>query len=250
MKRTTYKIITLGKIKLHLDKKAKALDISEKDSIIINKIWNSSLLEKRGLFNNSILNFTKLTTNKDNINLWGNFVEYKQFLASRKRPGLNIKIKPIGISGMMIIKDDGIYYTVVAKRGNGVTDYNNFFELVPSGSIDRECILANGDIDYKSKILSELSEETNLPKNYAKKVSEFAIVLDITQNIYDICCLIFIDKDRATISKYFSKSKEYKNFKFIPLKNIDDFIEKHANPIVPTTIALIRAYKKFISKKG
>lgn len=194
-----------------------------------------------------MLNFTALKVHSKKINLSGNFVEYKQFMAGRKRPDLKLKIKPIGVSGIILTKENGIDYVVWAQRTSNVTDYRNFFELVPSGGIDPKCLLNNGDIDYKSKLVSEFSEETGLPKKYVRYISEFALVLDTSKNIYDICCVIFINKNRATIAKYFT-SEEYDKPHFVPLKNLDTFVKTRIGSIVPTSIALIEAYVKYRSK--
>ena len=244
MKDLNYKIIATGDITLHQAKRLKIVKISDKKSAIIEKVWQNSLRKDRKLFNGLLLNFAALNIRENKINLNGNFVEYKQFIASRKRPDLKIKIKPISVSGMIITKDDGVDYAVFAKRTSRVTDYPNFFELVPSGSIDREFVLKNGDIDYKAKLLSEFSEETGLPKSYAKQIYGFALVLDKSKKIYDICCIILINKDRATIVKYFIKSKEYRDVMFIPLKDLDTFVKTKTNLIVPTSMALIKAFGK------
>ncbi len=248
MKKLNYRIIATGNVKLRLSDKP-TVKIPGKKGRIIDKLWKDILQKRGGLFNGQLLEFASVNKNGDNIHLSGNFIEYKQFIADKKQPELKLNIKPVGVSGIIIAKEDGIDYAVFARRTKEVTDYPNFLELVPSGSIDREFLLKNGDIDYRSKILSEFSEETGLPKNYVKQISGFALVLDASKNIYDICCTILVKKDRATITKYFHKSKEYKNFQFVPLKDLYTFIEE-TDSIVPTSIALIKAYTQFTEKKS
>ena len=247
MRDLNYKIIAIGEITLRQAKRTKILKISDEKRAVIEKVWQSSLRKNGKLFNGLLLNFAALNISGNKIDLSGNFVEYKQFIADRKRPELKLNIKPIGVSGMIIIKESGINYAILAKRTGKVTDHKSFFELVPSGSIDRKFMLGNGNIDYKAQLLTEFSEETGLPKNYVKKISGFALVLDTSKNIYDICSIILIDKDMATIKKYFT-SKEYGNPRFVPLKDLDTFIKIGGNSMVPTSTALIKAYEKFIKK--
>ena len=243
MKKLNYKIIATGDVKLRLVDRP-TLKISDKQKQVIEKTWQGLLRKNSKLFSDALLNFATLDIKGSKINIGGDFVEYKQFLANREQPELKLNIKPIGVSGMIIIREGGTDYVVWAKRAGGVANYPNFFELVPSGSIDKEFVLANGDVDYKSKLLSEFSEETGLPKNYVKEVLGFALVLDTAKNIYDICCIISVNKKRLPMEKYFHKSEEYKNFRFVPLKDLDIFIKDRTDSIVPSSMALIRAYTK------
>ena len=64
---------------------------------------------------------------------------------------------------------------VFAKRAESITEYPGFLELVPSGSIDKECADTNGVVDYKFKLLSEFVEETGLSKEYVKKISDLPL---------------------------------------------------------------------------
>ena len=134
-------------------------------------------------------------------------------------------------------------YVIFAKRASDTTEYPGFFELVPSGSIDKECADNSGIVDYKSKLLSEFTEETSLSRECVKDISGFAFVLDTNDTVYDVCCKIVIDNtERDLVIQKFSSSKEYQSPIFVGIGELDDFIKLNYNSIVPTSMALVEAY--------
>ena len=195
----------------------------------------------------TLLNFLELNE-RERIEVTGYFVEYKHFLAQRKQPELNLGIKPIGVSGIIILKEANMEYVVFAKRANDTTEYPGFFELVPSGSIDKECADNSGIVDYKSKLLSEFTEETGLSRDCVKDVSGFAFVLDTNDNVYDVCCEIVIDTKKDLAIQKFSSSKEYQSPIFVGIGELDDFIKLNYNSIVPTSMALVEAYDMSVNR--
>ena len=208
----------------------------------IEEIWQATLIEKGGkLFNGTLPNFVRV--NRERIEILGHFIEYKQFLAQRKRPDLKLGIKPIGVSGIIILEDKASEYVVFAKRADNITEYPGFLELVPSGSIDKECAGSNGVVDYQSKLLSEFIEETGLSKEYVKEISGFAFVLDIGHNVYDICCEILLKANKEMVTQSFC-SKEYNAPVFVAMSDLDSFVKANVDSIVPTSMAIIEAYRR------
>ena len=66
-----------------------------------------------------------------------------------------------------------------SQRGPKVLpNIQDFLSSSPLLSIDKECADTNGVVDYKFKLLSEFVEETGLSKEYVKKISGFAFVLN------------------------------------------------------------------------
>jgi hypothetical protein len=132
---------------------------------------------------------------------------------------------------------------VFAKRVDNITEYPGLLELVPSGSIDKECADANGVVDYQSKLLSEFIEETGLSKEYVKEISGFGFVLDIGHNVYDICCEILLEAKKELVAQRFL-SREYNAPVFVVMNDLDSFIKANVDSIVPTSMALIEAYRQ------
>ena len=240
-----YKIIATGNIDLQEIKSNPQTErLIDENKKAIEDTWLDASKNKK-MFNGVLLNICEINKKKDKIEINGNFVEYKNFFAQTKT-GLDLGIKPIGVSGITIFKEANTEYVIIAKRSENVTQYPNFFELVPSGSIDKKCINTDGTIDYKSKLLSEFTEETGLSKNLVKDISSFVFVLDTDHNVYDIGCKILLDAEKKLIEEKFKDSEEYSDPIFIAVNELNNFVKTQKNLIVPTSMALINAY---INKK-
>jgi len=240
-----YEIVAIGNIQLRTKNDSKTDEILARNREAIEEIWKIAQKEKGGkLFNGTLPNFIRVDKKLGReTEITCHFVEYKSFLSQRKQPALKLGIKPIGVSGIIILEENGNKYVVFAKRGSDTTEYPGFLELAPSGSIDKECADLNGIVDYQSKLLSEFEEETGLSKKRVKDISGFALVLDVDHNVYDICCEIILLEKRQSVAAEFV-SKEYKPPVFVDMKDLNSFIKTNSSSIVPTSMALIAAYEQ------
>ncbi len=244
--KNNHEIIVTGDIHLkEVRNNLQTEKLIDKNKDLIKNTWEDALKNKK-MFNGKLLNFCEINKNENQINISGNFIEYKNFFAQLHKD-INLNIKPVGVSGITLIKETDTEYLIFAKRANDVTQYPNFFELVPSGSIDEECIDANGNINYKSKLLSEFIEETGLSKELVKDISSFTLILDKNHGVYDIGCKIILNTKIEIVEEKFKNSKEYNNPAFVAINELDDFVKKHSDSIVPTSIALIEAYKRGVT---
>ncbi len=241
-----YKIIAIGDIQLQAAEDPKIEKILAKNHDVIEEIWQKILKEKgKKLFNGTLPNFIRVNKKGYKIKIAAHFIEYKQFIAQRKHPDLKLGIRPIGVSGIIVLKENSKNYIVFARRTNNVTEYPGFLELVPSGSIDKKYADANGVIDFQSKLLAEFVEETGLSKDYVKDISGFALVLDMDHQVYDVCCKILLKAKKDLVAKKFSGSKEYQAPVFVSINDLGKFIREKADIIVPTSMAIIEAYMQF-----
>ncbi|MEK6646851.1 MAG: hypothetical protein AABY84_09295 [Candidatus Firestonebacteria bacterium] len=239
-----YEVVAVGNIEMRTIQDSRIDDILTQNRDVIEEIWRKAQEERGGkLFNGTLPNFVRVNRERERIEILGHFIEYKQFLAQRKRPDLKLGIKPIGVSGIIILEDKASEYVVFAKRADNITEYPGFLELVPSGSIDKECAGSNGVVDYQSKLLSEFIEETGLSKEYVKEISGFAFVLDIGHNVYDICCEILLKANKEMVTQSFC-SKEYNAPVFVAMSDLDSFVKANVDSIVPTSMAIIEAYRR------
>lgn len=242
--KTNYEIVAVGNIHMRAIQNSSIEEILARKRDVIEEIWQRTLIEKGGkLFNGTLPHFVSINQEGEYIEILGNFIEYKQFLGQRKRPDLQLSIKPVGVSGIMVLKDAGDDYVIFAKRSSNVTEYPGFLELVPSGSIDEECVDANGVVNYQAKLLCEFIEETGLSEEHVKGISGFAFVLDIGHNVYDICCEIQLEAKKDFIMQKFS-STEYNTPRFVALNDLNSFIKENINSIIPTSVALVEAYRR------
>jgi len=238
-----FKIITENNIKILYKKRKKNLD--NKVAQKIEQIWNNFLIEKKLLlFNGSLLNFVKLKKNKNKTIIYGEFIDYKTFIAHRESSNLRLNIHLVSVSGITIIREKNKKYIVFAKRKN-VTQYKDYFETVPSGDIEEETNLqnkTNKTIDYKQQIIKEFEQETKLPKKTISSINTLGIVFDKKEKNYDVCCVMDINSTKKQFKKAIKNSKEYYSVKFVEENKLEDFIKSNYSFLVPTSIGIVKLY--------
>ena len=96
--KTNYEVIAIGNIHMRTMQNSQVEKILAQNHNAIEEIWQTALKEKGGhLFNGTLPNFIRLEKKGDTLEVISHFIEYKQFLAQRKKPALQLGIKPIGV---------------------------------------------------------------------------------------------------------------------------------------------------------
>jgi HAD superfamily hydrolase (TIGR01509 family) len=178
-----FTIVRASQINLNLVDHEPFLGVAQRDEI--ENIWENELT-KRTLFNGDILSYLAHRVVGDVLFIECFTTEYKYFLAQLKG-NLDLGIFPIGVSGIIIDENNN---TLLGKRSN-VTEYENFYEFLPAGSIDSSKIL-DKSINFQEKLIEEFSEETGIFKDEIKSIEPFCLVYDRSDKVYDICSKIYV----------------------------------------------------------
>jgi beta-phosphoglucomutase-like phosphatase (HAD superfamily) len=196
----------------------------------IENIWNEHLKTKK-LFNGKIVCYKSHTKSNNALSVDCFITEYKFFFAQLQNSELDLGIMPIGVSGIIIDKNENV---MLGVRRN-VTEYEGFYELAPSGGI---CSSKRKDevILYEDQLIEELLEETEIKRKTIEKIVSFCFILDKNNGVYDICSKLHINKplEKLLISK---KNGEYKNFEIVSLKAAKSQSKK--NDWVPTSRVIL-----------
>ncbi len=216
----------------------------EYNSHELELIWKKVYSKKNEkLFNNKTLIFHGFDKTDNELIVKGSFLDYKIAISSRIEPSLELDIKQIGVSGVIIFNDEK-EYVLFSTRSTDTTEYPGFIELVPSGHLDESTIQLNGTIDYISKLTEEFYEETGLSVDVIKSVKCLGFVFDKISHVYDVCCIIEINSSIQEIEKSFEGISEYSEPKFISLESLSDFINVNYDRIVPTSLAILSILNK------
>lgn len=236
-----YQIFGSKKINLKIVKFNDKISTPQKKKI--EAVWiKQQKNRKKKLFNSKVLSLKSIRQNKKQIFIAANFVDYKYIITDRIEPSIELKLKQIGTSGLILINDRKNKYTLLAKRSKNNTEYPGYFELVPSGNLDYFSKQNNLHLDYKSKLLEELEEEIGIDRNQVEKVFEICVINDKINSVYDVCCIIKLSVNKLAVMKNIRKTAEYTEPKFIKIEDIPEFITKHNKNIVPTTLGLLEYY--------
>lgn len=244
-----YKIIGIGDILVETMENPKADSVFAKYQDVIEEIWQKTQREKHEkLFNGDLLNFVGVEKQGHTIKVTAHFTQYKNFFAQRSRPDLPLSIAVVGVSGLTMLQENATGYVVFAKRARQVTDYPGYFELVPSGHIERGDVDAKGRVDFESALVSEFVEETGLSRQCITEIAGFVFVWDIHHNVYDVCCRIVLQAKKESMAKTLAGSGEYCQPTFVSVKDLSKFMRGNADSIVPTSLAIIDAWRQTIPK--
>lgn len=212
----------------------------------IEKIWNE-ISRTRPLHNGTVFAMVSESHEGGRICVGGHLISYKDFLAQRNDPSIRLDIRPIGVSGMLSMRDEqDIEYTMFARRAATVTQWPGYLELVPSGSIDAKRANVNGSVSYEAQLLEELTEEVGISSGDVTSVKGFALVYDPRDRVYDICCRIEISLRKESLEKLFMDSAEYEQPIFVPFGELEQFASSHREEIVPTSLALLAAHRELL----
>ncbi len=200
----------------------------------IDAIWKKELIRTQGkIFNGKLLSADDF----DGKHLTSHFVEYKHYLAQARDPALKdlLKIRPICVSGYTLAND----HILMGKRADYVTDYQNFYELVPSGGIDPSAI-HHEHVDVNKQLIIELQEEAGIPSSLIHSIKLTYIIPYAETGAYEICAKIVLDA--SALERNVERNEEYTELFWIPRNKIEAFVEQNREKIVPLSIQLIKLF--------
>jgi hypothetical protein len=208
-------------------------------------IWDKAVRKNPESYTNgTFLAFRSANVDSKRTSIHCYRAQYMYYFAQSRETGLDLGLRPVGVSGIIEIRTKGGPSLVVAKRGKTVTQYPGMLEFIPSGGIDGNALLDGGRVDYVSQFRREFTEETGAAGEAIASIEPFAFIHDIQSNVYDICALIRADCKYDAIKEGISKSGEYSDVVFVPRREIESFIKMNKHEFVPTSPAIISAMKK------
>ncbi len=214
------------KIMLKLVNHKPDINISQKQTI--EKIWNRELKNKKKLFDGKIVSYKSHKKKGDHLVIDCFITQYKYFLAQLKNPELRLNIRPIGVSGIIIDKDKNM----LAGIRHNVSEYEDFYEFIPAGSIDPSNAI-DDFILFAKQLTEEFEEETQIKKDKIEKIVPCCLIFDKNHGVYDICSKIYVKGLLCDLIKS-GQNDEYKYIEIINLKKIHKKIKTHN--FVPTSI--------------
>lgn len=235
-----YTIIHKGEI--FLKNLGSFFSIDPKSQDKIDDFWIKKLDDNPKLFDGKALCLVNFYQQDSSGIAEVSFVNYRNIIASREIPELDLKFDQVGVSGIMIFKENNTEEILFSKRSSDITEYPKYFELVPSGNLDESVLQSNQMIDFKKKIIQEYCEETKLSSKTIKNIETLGFVKDNINKVYDICCLIEIQSTREEIFSAFENSDEYDEPVLISKNDLKSFVNSNQNHLVPTSKALIECF--------
>ena len=211
-------------------RKEHILNFSLKEQRQVEDFWNKNA-KKNKLFNSKIVCYKSHEIIDNCLVICCYLAEYKYFYFQLKNPKLNFNIFPIGVSGIVIDKNN---HSLIGRRSN-VLEYKNYFEFLPSGGIS-DSKINNDVIDFEEQLIEEFEEETSLSRNIILKITSLFLMFDHENLVYDICSKIKIDDELEKLLIPLT-SQEHSEIRKIDLSNIKLVMD--FNNYVPASIMIM-----------
>lgn len=206
------------------------IKLSDDKLMLIDQIWQEEC-RKRPLFNGQFLSALSYDGNK----LIGAFLPYKFYLAQMRHPDLKaaLQIIPVSVSGLTFHGDS----VMIGRRGAKVTDYPDYYELSPSGSIDPKCV-EEGKVSLNMQIANELFEETGINSRRVKSIRFFSLAYE--KKLQQIDLLAEIKVRPFSLQPF---SGEYSQLMTIPKNELKEFVKHRKEQFVPLSILMLKMKK-------
>ncbi len=247
-----YEILGVGPVGLFCVENQKWPELIAKHNEYIDEAWKAAVEKNENIYNGSLLSFSGVSRDSlQIIKVDGHFVEYKHFVAQRSDGGPALGIKPVAVSGLVFLKIEHDERVVFGRRSM-TTQYPGSWELIPSGSIDKDCMNQDGTIDYTRKVMEEFLEETALSEACVSQARAFTFILDSREDVYNIGCELEINGvDVEGLHKVFTSStREYQGrVALVPVVDLQAFVATHKERIVPTSLGMIEAWWQWCERK-
>lgn len=187
------------------------------------------------LVNNPILSYLGF----DGRAIHGRFVEYRHYIASRRRPDLfpPSVVCAMGISGFTTFE----LGVVIARRSARVTSYPNMWELVPSGSIDRVGLREDGTLDFRAALAAELAQEVNLEVPDLAALRPYALIYDPNIRTCDIALAWDTGMTADALMRRARERRvdEYQVVECVPFEALGEFVRRVGDEIIPVTHTML-----------
>ncbi len=201
----------------------------------IDAIWQAASEQSDSkLFDGKILCALEISSKA----LVCSIIPYRFFYAQRQSNMIRnaLQIKVVAVSGLIF--HHGLLY--FGRRSLSITQYPNFIELVPSGSIDADSVVTNGKADFCKQLENELIEELSVKKKAVSSIEPLLLAFDRQENTWDICCRIILKADATkSIDKNF-ESQEYQEIICVHLTELVNFLKANAKCLLPTTQVILQ----------
>jgi hypothetical protein len=200
----------------------------------VDMLWKQEIIRTEGkVFNGTILNAEKF----DGSLLLGHFVEYKHYIAQTRDPSLAsiFNIQPICVSAYTHAGDQILF----GKRSNHVTDYQNFYELVPAGGVDKSSV-EHDRIDILKQIKTELKEEAGIDESKILNITPAYLIPYAATKTYEICAKIELDPQVKDFLG--ERDDEYTALHWISKDDLPSFVEKNRAAINPLSLQLLKLF--------
>ena len=211
----------------------------EQEERAVQAAWIAAVAKRPKLTNGQLIAFGSMEEKGGSLHIAAYRGEYRNFIAQRDNPNIDVGLEPLAVAGLVVAKDDtGQTHVVFGRRGKEVTQYPGFFELVPSGGMRDGFIQSDGSVGYLDAIETQLHEEAGIGAEDIAEARPFGLDYQPADRVWDICCLLRL---KLSVAEFERKARsvyaEYdERFMLVPIGEVPIFVENNKTNLVPTSV--------------
>ncbi len=200
----------------------------------VERIWQEEKV-KKNLFNSLLFNLVSFNEDK----IFGHFVEYRHFIASRKSRAVQeaIPIFPLCVSGLCVSDS----HILIGKRDTQLATYGGCFECVPSGGIGARAF-SHGEVDFFMQLIWELEEEAHIGQKSVQEIHPIGLFYSPQDLTYDIGMLIRLDLKEH--ERHADGSVEYPLLQWLSFSDWELLLADKKNHVVPLSRSLWHTWRR------
>jgi hypothetical protein len=165
--------------------------------------------------------------------LIGHLTEYRRVVAQMEQPALfaELGVRPLAVCGVLRCADG----VVVGRRHRGAVYQGGMWQLPPAGSVDARAVGADGAVDLRRQLLSELREEVGLTADMVNEPQPLCIVEHPGSHVSDFgLSLVTTLNAEAVLTAYQAGANgEYEQIRVIARAELPAFLAELGEALVP-----------------
>ena len=163
---------------------------------------------------------------------------YRYFWAQRRGIPLDPPIRPLAVSGALLVSHKGEDLLLAGQRSDQVEQYAGAWELIPSGGLGAKSLEPGGGVDYAGQLLRELGEEAGLAPDAVRAVRPLGLVEDLPDRVVSVCCALETGWGPEEISRALTGSGEYQRIALLSPAEVRSLGQGEAR-LVATSLAIL-----------
>jgi hypothetical protein len=190
------------------------------------------------LFNDRVFSADAITPHT----ITGHLTEFRRVVAQMEQPGLfgALRVRPLAVCGVLRCADGVVF----GRRHGGAVYQAGMWQLPPAGSVDENAVGADGVVDIRRQLRTELWEALGLLADDVGKPVPLCVAEHDDSHVYDLGMALSTHLTGAeVVARHKRRSNaEYPVLRIVPLAELGAFLAAEADAVVtPARAFLARA---------
>jgi len=172
----------------------------------------------------------------------GHLTEYRRVIAQIERPELfaTLGLRALAVCGVLCCAGG----VVLGQRHRAAVYQPGMWQTAPAGSVDAEAVAADGTVDLRRQLLSELQEELGLSSAATGTPRPLCIIEHPANHVADLGLALtsYLNAEAILAAHRNTGNGEYEQVVVVPGTELSAFLAKRGEKLAPSAAEfLIRA---------